>query len=367
MKNHYDILGVSKSASKEEIKKAFRKLAHKHHPDKKGGNEAAFKEINEAYQVLTDDKKRSEYDRYGRVFDGASGSTGGQGSGFDGFSAQGGPASGWDFSGQGGNAGFDFSDIFEDIFGGFNTGGGVRKRRGRDISIDLELTFEESIFGVERKVLISKLATCDKCRGGGGESGSGTKECPSCRGQGKVRETKRSVFGTFASVKECDNCLGKGKVPEKKCSTCGGSGVLKKSEEISIAIPKGIQNGEMIKLSGVGEAVSHGVSGDLYVKIHVLPHLVFTREGHNLLMNLDVKFSEAIIGVKREIKTLDGLIKVNIPKGIDSGEVLRARGYGVFYDSKKRGDLLIKVIVKTPKNLSKKARSLIDDLKKEGI
>ncbi|PIR57900.1 MAG: molecular chaperone DnaJ [Parcubacteria group bacterium CG10_big_fil_rev_8_21_14_0_10_38_31] len=358
MKNYYDVLGISKNASKEEVKKAFRKLAHKHHPDKKGGDESAFKEINEAYQVLTDDKKRSEYDRYGRVFDGAE--SGGRASGFEGFDFSG-------FSAQGGNAGFDFGDIFEDIFGGFGAGGGRRVRRGRDISMDLELTFEESIFGVERRVLISKLATCEKCHGEGGESGSSMKECPTCRGEGKVRETKRSVFGTFTSVKECDECLGKGKVPEKKCSVCRGSGVLKKSEEIIVTVPRGIQNGEMIKLTGAGEAVSHGVSGDLYVKIHVLPHKVFIREGNNLLMNLDVKFSEATIGAKRDIRTLDGLIKVNIPKGIDSGEVLRARGYGVFYDGKKRGDLLIKVIVKTPKDLSKKAKSLIEDLQKEGI
>ncbi|MCR4283927.1 MAG: molecular chaperone DnaJ [Parcubacteria group bacterium] len=359
MKNYYDALGVPKNASKEEIKKAFRKLAHKHHPDKKGGDEAAFKEINEAYHVLTDDKKRSEYDRYGRVFDGASGAGGANG-GFEGFDFGG-------FSADGGAAGFDFGDIFEDIFGGFNAGYGRGARRGRDISIDLELSFEESIFGAERKVLLNKLATCDKCSGSGGEPGSGMKECPICRGQGRVRETKKSIFGTFASVRECEECNGKGKIPDKKCSTCHGAGVLKKSGEITITIPKGIQNGEMIKLPGAGEAVSHGASGDLYVKIHILSHKIFKREGNNLLMNLDIKFSEAIIGVKRDINTLDGLIKVNIPKGIDSGEVLRARGYGAFYDNKKRGDLLIKVIVKTPKNLSKKAKSLIEDLQKEGI
>jgi len=357
MKNYYDLLGVSKNASKDEIKKAFRKLAHKHHPDKKGGDEAAFKEINEAYHVLTDDKKRSEYDRYGRVFDGGAGEANGDFGGFD-FSG---------FSSSGGATGFDFGDIFEDIFSGFNSGHGRGSKRGRDISIDIELSFEESIFGAERKVLLNKLTTCDKCSGTGGEHGSNMKECHICRGQGKVRETKKSVFGTFASVKECDECFGKGKIPEKKCSNCHGSGVLKKGEEITIAIPKGIQNGEMIKLSGEGEAVSHGVSGDLYVKIHVLPHEIFKREGNSLLMNLDIKFSEAIIGVKRDIKTLDGVIKVNIPKGIDSGEILRVRGYGAFYDNKKRGDLLIKVIVKTPKNLSKKAKSLIEDLQKEGI
>jgi len=356
MKNYYDILGVSKSASKEEIKKAFRKLAHKHHPDKKGGDEAAFKEINEAYHILTDDKKRSEYDRYGRTFDGS----GGQSGGFEGFDFGG-------FSSQGNAAGFDFSDIFEDIFGGFNSSGGMRSRRGRDISIDLEISFEESIFGAQRKVLLNKLSSCDKCHGVGGESGSGMKECPSCRGEGRVKETKRSVFGTFASVKECESCFGKGKIPEKKCHACHGVGILKKSEEVSILIPKGIQNGEMIKLSGAGEAISHGVPGDLYVKIHVLSHRVFRREGNDLVMDLDVKFSEAVIGVKREVQTLDGSIKVSIPKGIDSGEILRVRGYGVFFDGKKRGDLLIKIVVKTPKNLSRKAKSLIEDLQKEGI
>ena len=364
MKNYYDVLGVAKSASKEEIKKAFRKLAHKYHPDKKGGDEARFKEASEAYHILTDDKKRAEYDRYGRVFDGGAGGAGG---GFEGFSAQGGPASGWDFSGQGGGASFDFGDIFEDILGGFAGGNRGRMRRGRDISIDLEIPFEEAIFGGERKVLISKLTACDKCHGEGGEPGAGTKECPACRGEGRVRETKQSIFGTFASVKECSACAGKGKIPEKKCSACNGNGVLKKSEEIKIFIPAGIQNGEMIKLAGAGEAIAHGASGDLYVKIHVLPHKMFIREGHNLLMDLDVKFSEAILGSKREIKTLDGLIKINIPKGVDSGEILRVRGHGAFYANRKRGDLLIKVIVKTPRNLSNRAKTLAEDLKNEGI
>ncbi len=361
MADYYEILGVSKNATKEEIKKAFHKLAHKYHPDKGEGNEKKFKEANEAYQTLSDEKKRAEYDAYGRVF--GNGGQAGQGWGFDfgDFSGQGGPASGW-----------DISDIFENFFSGQGFGGERRARtkRGRDISIDLEISFEESVFGVERKVLLSKNSVCGRCKGTGAEPGTELEKCPVCQGAGRIHETKKSFFGTFTSMRECTRCGGRGSVPSKKCSECRGQGVLTKTEEISIRVPPGIENGEMIKLSGMGEAIAGGTSGDLYAKIHVGRHPVFRREGDNLVMDLDVKMSEAILGAEKEIRTLDGMIKLKIPAGIDSGEILRVKGKGVPRvrgGAGGRGDLMLKVFVRTPRKISSHARKIIEDLGKEGI
>ena len=356
-KNYYEILGVTKNASKEEIKKSYRRLAHKHHPDKNGGTDDEFKEINEAYQILSDDKKRGEYDMYGRVF------SDGQGEG------QGGGQPGWDFggfSGQAGQEGFgvDLNDIF-DFFGG--QGGKNRVRRGRDISIDLEVSFEETVFGAERKVLLSKLGVCDECKGSGAAKDSVEKKCAHCQGAGRVHETKRSILGSFTNLRECDKCFGKGTAPSKKCSPCGGQGVLRKSGEIRIKIPSGINDGEMIKMAGLGEAIPRGVSGDLYVKIHVREHEIFRREGANLAMELDIKMSESLLGSEREIKTFDGAIKLKIPAGIDSGEILRVRGKGMPSVHGGRGDLMVKILVRMPKKLSRKTKKIIDELKKEGL
>jgi len=352
MNDYYKTLGVSRNASKEEIKKAYRKLAHKYHPDKKGGDEKKIREINEAYQVLTNDQKRAEYDRYGRVFSGT-GATGGD-AGFDfNFDSQ--------FKG-----GFDFTDIFEDFFGGFQTNG-RKTKRGRDISIDIEISFKESVFGVERRVVLTKPGFCETCRGKGAEPETALKNCSICQGSGTIRETKRSFFGTFTSLKECSRCQGKGKIPEKPCAVCNGYGILKKKEEVAVKIPAGIQNGEMIKLSGKGEAVSQGIGGDLYIKIHVQPHPVFSKEGNNILMNLDIPITEAILGGERQINILDGAIKIRIPQGIDSGEILRIRGKGIPLEHGGRGDLLIEIRVRIPKKLSKNAKNLVEELKKEGL
>ncbi|MBI2610029.1 molecular chaperone DnaJ [Candidatus Giovannonibacteria bacterium] len=352
-KDYYEILGVARNASKDDIKKAFRKLAHKFHPDKSGGDEAKFKEINEAYQILQDEKKRAEYDRYGRVF----GDMGGGGAG------------GFDFSNFSNFSDFDFGDIFEDFFGFENTK--ARKiRRGRDISIDVELSFEEAVFGSSRRVLINKFSFCELCKGKGSAVGSKEKTCSVCNGSGMVRENKRSFFGTITTMRECKNCFGTGTIPEKECPNCTGAGVLKRSEEVKISVPAGIRDGEIIKLSGKGEAASRGIAGDLYVRIHVLEHAVFKREGQDLVMDMEIPMSEALLGSEHNIATLDGSIKLKIPAGIDSGELLRVRSKGVPYasgDDGRRGDLIIKVIVKTPKRLSKKARQLIEELKKEGI
>lgn len=357
MKDYYTILGISKTAKKEDIKKAYRKLAHKYHPDKSGGDEQKFKEISEAYQVLTDDRKRAEYDRYGRVFSdqtGAQNQYGGEG--------------GFDFQGfENAFHGFDFSDIFEDFFG-FNGQGGRRVERGRDIFVDIEISFKEMAFGTERRAMLNKPTTCDACKGTGAEQGSDFLTCEICKGTGSVKENKRSIFGSITSVAECSKCKGKGKIPKNLCGNCKGAGILKKSEEITIKIPPGIEHGEMIKISGKGEAVSRGISGDLYIKIHIAKDTVFSREGINILMNLDIPMSEAILGGERIIDLIGETIKIKIPKGTDSEDLLKVKGKGILYNNNKtRGDLIIKIKVRTPKKLSRHAEQLIEELKKEGI
>ena len=351
-KDYYKTLDVAKNASKDEIKKAFRTLAHKYHPDKQTGDEAKFKEISEAYSVLSDEKKRAEYDSYGRVFSGG----GGQGQGFGGF----------DFSGfqQGqGFEGVDLGDIFGDIFGG--AGRGVQ--RGRDISIDLELSFKEAVFGVERRVLLTKTSTCEGCSGSGAEKDTSVDTCKVCNGNGKVHENKSSVFGTFTSVRVCGECYGTGKVPKEKCKTCKGARVARKEEEVVIRVPSGINNGEMIRLSGGGEAIPGGASGDLYIKIHVHPDTNFHKEGNNLITTLSVKLTDALLGGEYTLQTLDGdAIVIKVPQGVSFGEIIRVKGRGVPV-SNTRGDLLVKIAIDMPKKLSKKSKKAIEELKGEGV
>lgn len=362
-KDYYNVLGVDKKASKDEIKKAFRTLAHKYHPDKKTGDDAKFKEINEAYSVLSDENKRAQYDQFGSAGPGMGGGSGfggfGGGSGFDGFDfsqfTQGGSGNGFEF---------DFGDIFGDVFGG---GGRRQAKRGRDISVDIELTFDESVFGVERSILLNKVSKCDTCSGSGAEKGSELSTCEKCNGKGNIREVKRTFFGQFESNSVCDNCNGTGKVPKVKCQTCKGLGVYKKESEIKVKIPAGIENGEMIRLTGAGEAISGGQSGDLYIKIHVRKHELFRKEGSNLVMDLPVKLTDALLGGEELVNTLDGAIKVKIPEGVTHGEILRVKGRGVPQERGGRGDILIKVSISLPKKLSKDARKKIEDLKKEGL
>jgi len=357
-KDYYTILGIQKGATKDDIKKAFRKLAHQYHPDKQGGNEAKFKEINEAYQILSDDKKRAEYDTYGTNFNGSAGPEGFGGFDFSGFQ-QG-------FGGQQGFNGmeFDLGDIFGDIFGG---GGRGKVKRGRDISIDLEIPFSESVFGTDRKILVSKTMLCDECRGTGGKTGTKMKKCDTCNGQGKIHEAKRTMFGTFSSVRECNVCRGKGDTPEEKCQKCHGAGAVKGQEEIRISVPSGISSGEVIRLTGKGEAMIGGIAGDLYARIHTIPHAFLKREGFNLVMILDIKLTDALLGAEYPIETLDGKMTVRIPEGVTHDEILRVRGKGVPMDKAKRGDLLIKLNIKLPKKLSRKAQKLVEDLKNEGM
>ncbi len=357
-KDYYQILGVERKSSKEEIKKAFHKLAHKYHPDKKEGDEAKFKEVNEAYQVLSDEQKRKEYDTYGQTWSGGAG---------------GNPYGAGGFGGGYGGAGFDgvdLGDIFNDFFGGgFATQGGRRVERGSDISIDIELTFLESVRGAIRKVVLGKTSTCDVCDGKGAKPGTKTKKCATCGGKGKVTEMRRSFLGTFSTVAPCSECAGTGEIPEEKCKNCRGDGVLRKQEEIAITVPQGIVDGEMIRMSGKGEAVAHGVPGDLYVKIHVKPHPIYRREGVNLVMDLDVKLSDALLGATYTINSLDDKpIEIKIPEGVKFGDILRLKEKGIPGANRgKTSDILINVNIKTLARLSGKAKKLIEELRGEGI
>lgn len=356
MKDYYNVLGVPRNASPDDIKKAFRRLAHQYHPDKSHGNEEKFKEVNEAYQVLSSEQKRAQYDRFGSA---------GFGSGPSAGSGQG---SEWDFSNFGqGFEGVDLGDIFGDMFGFGSQGQSRQTPRGRDIAIDIELQFQDAVFGVERTVLLRKTAACATCNTNGREPGTKSKPCVNCNGSGSVHETRRSFLGAFTKLRACASCYGTGQVPEKPCHACHGAGVLQASEEIAISIPSGINDGEMIKLIGKGEAVAGGVSGDLYVKIHVLSDKKFSRAGHDITTSLDIMVTDALLGIEKQMETLDGTIQIQIPAGTESGSLLRIRGKGIPRSRGGRGDLLIKVLVKYPHKLSKKAKQLLEDLKKEGL
>lgn len=355
-KDYYNILGISKNATKDEVKKAFRKLAAQHHPDKKTGNEAKFKEISEAYAVLGDEKKRVEYDTYGHAYQNAGG---GSQSGAGGFN--------WsDFqqAASGGGFEFDVSDMFGDFFGGQRG----RQNRGRDISIDIELSFKEAVFGTVRKVLLNKNNICDKCDGSGAKPDTELINCTSCNGQGRIRETRNTFMGQVQTVRECDMCQGKGKIPKEKCPDCEGSGVKRGEEEIEINIPAGVQNGEMIRMTARGEAINNGAPGDLYIKIHVKPHKTITREGSTLYTNLHIKLSDALLGNFYSVETLDNSVEIKIPAGIKHGELLRIKNKGVPTGySNNRGDFMVKIHIDLPQKLSRKAKKLIEELKEEGI
>ncbi len=343
MKDHYQTLGVERSATDSEIKKAFRTLAQKYHPDKKGGNESKFKEASEAYAVLGNKKKRDEYDNYGQSFNGG---------GFD-FSQ---------FQQQGG-VDIDLGDIFGEMFGGR----GQRARRGRDISMDVELDFKDAAFGVERSVLITKTSYCSVCDGSGAKDPKETKTCSTCNGHGSVKETRRSMLGTFTSNRECSECSGTGKIPKVACKKCKGHGVLNQQDEINLSIPAGIDNGEMIRLPERGEAIKNGKAGDLYVKVHVRPHKDFVRSGSDLRMNLKIKMTDALLGATYSIPTLEKDIDLKIPTGVTHGEILRIAGKGVPKERTGRGDLLVTIKIDLPKKLSKSAKKLVEELKSEGI
>ena len=364
-KDYYKILGVARNASKDEIKKAYRVLAHKHHPDKAGGDESRFKEINEAYQVLADERKRGQYDQFGQVFEG--GGSAGNGSGFE---APGGFR--FDFGGAGGGfPDFDMSDVLGDFFGGGGRGGGARRqaeRRGKDLKVDLAISFAESIFGGRREIELSKLSRCSACAGSGGEPGSQIKNCPACSGSGNMQKTQRTFLGSFTQVSVCTECFGSGRRPEKLCPTCRGSGVEQRTERLEIFIPKGVREGEVLKMSGKGEAsLMGGVPGDLYIELHITPHEQFRRQGDDVVMRLPIKLTQAVLGDALDLVTLDGTILLKIPEGTQAGDILKVRGKGAYHaGGYGRGDLLIEIKIDLPRKVSRKLRDSFEDLRRDG-
>jgi len=374
-KDYYKILGIEKNATKDQIKQAYRRLAQQFHPDKTGGDDKKFKEINEAYSVLSDDTKRQQYDQFGATFD--QGGFNGQNVNWEdifrqgGFSARGGPASGWDFGdmfGQGGG----FSDIFSEFFsarGGSASGGNRRQSKGKDIVVDTEITLEEAFTGIERDIELKKMTICPRCKGNGGEPGSGKKQCPTCGGSGQVQETRRTIFGTFSQISTCPTCYGKGEISEKDCKQCKGAGRIMDIESVKVDLPAGVDNGQTIKISGKGEAAKKGgINGDLYIRVHLQPHKIFERKRDDIYINSEIKFSQAVLGDKIEVPTLEGGLKLKVPAGTESGQLFRLKGKGMpKLNSYGRGDEYVKIKIKVPKKLSRAEEDLIKKLEQEGM
>ena len=373
-KDYYNLLGISKDASDSEIKKAYRKLAHQYHPDKKGGDETKFKEINEAYQVLSDKQKRGQYDQFGSAFDQAGG---GARQGFGGFDFSGFSDS---FSGGGpGGVKFEFggdSGGFEDIFSSAFGGGGRtarEKQKGADISVDVEISLEDASMGIEKEIEIYISSVCSKCGGTGAELGSKISICKTCHGTGQVKTERRTILGTFAQVGVCEDCQGEGKKPEKNCRRCGGDGKVKANKTIKVKIPAGIADGQTIRLSEQGEVgfrPSSGKSapGDLYITIHISRHSLFERKGDDIYYRLETSFSQAALGDNIEISTLSGKVKLKIPAGIQSGEIIKLKSKGLSHlRGWGKGDMFVVVQVKTPEKLSAKQKQLLNELKKDGL
>ncbi len=360
-KDYYDILGVSKGANTAEIKTAFRKKAHEHHPDK-GGDEAKFKEINEAYQVLGNEKKRQQYDQFGSAFQNgqAGGGFGGQGfgQGFSGFS-QGGMNINMDDLGDmfGG-----FSDIFD--FGGGRSSSRQSRSRGHDLEFQLELDFLEAAFGLEKELKFSKNVFCSHCGASGIEPGAKVETCATCNGSGRVIRMQRTILGNIQTQATCPACGGEGKTYSQKCKRCGGQGVYIDDVKLKVKIPAGINVGESIKLSGQGDAGLKGAgAGDLYLRILIKPSKKFSRDGYDIRTEEIISIKQAILGDKIEIETIHGLIKLKIPEGTQSGTIFKIKEKGI---SKLRnrgiGDHFVKVKVNIPKGLNKKDRKLLEDL-----
>ena len=361
-KDLYEILGVKKAATDKEIKSAYRKLALKWHPDKHKGEkdaETKFKEINQAYEVLSDNKKRQQYDTFGSTSE-PGGFSGGGAGGFD--------FSGFDFSGGGAGG---FADIFETFFGGNKSGGGRDKRqtaiRGSDIESVIKISFEEAVFGVEKELEITKAGVCRNCEGKGAEPGSSIITCKSCGGTGEIRSVRNTILGQMTTSHACDECSGEGKVPEKKCKVCHGTTRARVKDRVKIKIPAGVDNGSTIRLSGKGEGgIKGGPSGDLYINLVVNPNKDFVRHGSDIYSVIEIPVVTAVLGGETEIETIYGKEKIKIPAGTDDGKVFKLSEKGVVkLGSKNNGDHLAKVNIIIPKKLSKKEKELYLELAKE--
>jgi molecular chaperone DnaJ len=338
-RDFYEVLGVDRSADEETIKKAFRKLALKYHPDRNSGDkqaEAKFREASEAYQILSDQAQRAKYDRFGHAaFDSG--------------------AAGFDFSASG------FEDLFSDIFGEFFGAAGGRRgggrRRGEDLSYTLEIDFEEAAFGCDKTISIPRAAPCEECKGTGGRNGTQPTKCPACRGAGQVRFQQ----GFFSIAKTCGQCSGRGQIVKDPCPTCSGSGRVRKPHSLQVKVPAGVDTGTRLKLRGEGEPASGG-TGDLYVAIAVREHEIFHREGNDVLCEAHVGFAQVALGSEIEVPTLEGEVKLKIPAGTQSGSVFRLRGKGVpDLHGYGRGDQRIRLVVDTPKKLTARQRELLEE------
>ncbi len=353
-RDYYDILGISKTASADEIKKAFRKLAVKYHPDKEGGDEAQFKEINEAYEVLKDPSKRQRYDQFGHAGVGGNGSAGNPFEGFQGF------------GGHGQNVHFDFGDLgLGDIFSSFFGGGGQQqKQRGKDISVDLLLTFEEAVFGVEKEMSLFLSNTCSHCKGTTAEPGSSMRACHTCKGSGQVNRIMNTMFGQIQQASICPTCEGVGSEPEKVCTVCKGKGIEREQQKIALKIPAGVDDGTTIRLNGRGEAMARGDKGDLYVNIRVKPHKKFTREGSLILSEEHVAMVDAALGIEVDVDTVDGPLTMKIPAGTQSGTDFKLSGHGVPHlRGGGRGAHIVTIQVDIPTKLSKKQKELLEEFR----
>jgi molecular chaperone DnaJ len=354
-RDYYEVLGVSKSASADEIKKAFRRLAVQHHPDKEGGNEDKFKELNEAYDVLKDAQKRQRYDQFGHAgVGGASGGGAGGGNPFEGFGG---------FGGQ--NVNFDFGDGLGDIFSQFFGGGGQQRQRGpqrgRDVEVQLQLTFQEAVFGIEHEMTLDMEDTCEHCHGTTVEPGHDMKTCPTCKGAGQLTRVMNTMFGPIQQTVECETCHGRGKVPEKICTVCKGTGTQRHKQAIKVKIPAGIDDGATIRISGRGEAIGGGEKGDLYVHIRVKADKKFTREGDIILSEEHVSMIDAALGTEIEVSTVDGTVRMKVPAGTQSGTDFKLSNHGVPHmNSDKRGPHIVSVVVDTPTKLSKKQKQILE-------
>ncbi len=348
-RDYYEVLGVKKDATAEEIKKAYRKLTKENHPDLHPGDKACeerFKEVNEAYEILSDDDKRRKYDQYGHAaFDPNAGFGGG--GGFDGFGGFGG-----------------FGDIFSDIFGGF--GGSTRTnpnapRRGENVRATANISFEEAAFGCKKEVTVAKIETCAECKGTGCAPGTTPEICPDCKGTGSVTVSQRTPFGMMQSSSPCSKCRGTGKIIHQPCKSCRGMGSIRRQHKIEVNIPAGIDDGQTISKSGGGNAgVNGGPAGDLLVTVIVRPHARFERDGTSVLLEQEISYAQATLGAEVEVPTLDGKVKLTIPEGTQPGAVFRLRGKGIPYlRGSGRGDQFVSVTIKVPKNLTNSQKELL--------
>lgn len=360
-RDYYEALGVSKGASQDEIKKAFRKAALKYHPDKGGTkeDEAKFKEINEAYQVLSDVKKRQAYDQFGH----AGPRMGGSG-GFDpnSYANMGG------FGNGGFNINFDDLGGIGDIFEMFTGGGQPRKpKKGADIEAATSIDFMDAVHGINHEIVLEKYSVCDRCKGNGAEPGSSLKTCPTCSGSGQIRQEQHTPFGTFAQTAICPTCSGVGKVPEKPCTKCHGSGRIKDRTPLKVRIPAGIDSGQTIRIEGQGEAGPAGVpAGDLYLTIMVRPDPRFKRDGSNIYSEAKISFPRAALGTNIEVETVEGKVTLKVPAGTQSGKVFKLSDRGLSHlHSSRKGDHLVTVLVETPTKLSRKQRQLLEEFEED--